>query len=336
MLSVKVKAVNEPHQNPKTKKQYMNTEETKMKKNMMTAAALMMAAIALTACGQKEQVASPAADNLMNVEVISTGTTVSETARSSAFMSETVTEAAAERTAETVLTTASSAKQTEAKQQTAAKKSAAKAEKKQPETVQVGSTEQKTEAAEKATQNTPSEAQQLRAMTDEERKETAKAMIECYCYVTDRLIYGDPLPIEDDVKIVKIDGVEWDARYHKITVPNQYEIDSIDDLKWQIGQVLTGKEYDDAVKIALDGEFAPIFKEFDGELYLAEIGKGTLYGDWLWDTMTISNVTDKGFTAELRMKSYGDMISRCRFDFTDVALGAPLDFRVSNYECAFE
>ena len=138
------------------------------------------------------------------------------------------------------------------------------------------------------------------------------------------------------MKIVKIDGVEWDARYRKISVPNQYEIDSIDDLKWQIGQVLTGKEYDDAVKIALDGEFAPIFKEFDGELYLAEIGKGTLYGDWLWDTMTISNVTDKGFTAELQMKSYGDMIGRCSFDFTDVALGAPLDFRVSNYECAFE
>ena len=312
-----------------------------MKKNMMAAAALMMAAIALTACGQKEQAASPAADNLMNVEVISTEAAVSETARSSAFVSETVTEAAAELTAETVLATASSAKQTEAKQQTAAKKSAAKTEKKQTaekqtETVKAGSTEQKTEAVQKANQNTPSAVEQLRSMTDEERKETAKAMIECYCYVTDRLIYGDPLPVEDDVKIVKIDGVEWDARYHKISVPNQYEIDSIDDLKWQIGQVLTGKEYDDAVKIALDGEFAPIFKEFDGELYLAEIGKGTLYGDWLWDTMTISNVTDKGFTAEIQMKSYGDMIGRCSFDFTDAALGAPLDFRVSNYECVFE
>lgn len=336
MLSVIVKAVNEPHQNPKIQNQNMNTEETKMKKNMMTAAALMMAAIALTACGQKEQAASPAVDNLMNVEVISTEAIVSETARSSVFASETVTEAAAELTAETALTTASSAKQTEAKQQTAAKNEKKQPAETQTETVKAGSTEQKTEAAKKATQNTPSEAQQIRSMTDEERKETAKAMIECYCYVTDRLIYGDPLPTEDDVKIVKIDGVEWDARYRKISVPNQYEIDSIDDLKWQIGQVLTGKEYDDAVKIALDGEFAPIFKEFDGELYLAEIGKGTLYGDWLWDTMTISNVTDKGFTAEIQMKSYGDMISRCSFDFTDVALGAPLDFRVSNYECVFE
>ena len=311
-----------------------------MKKNMMTAAALMMAAIALTACGKEEQTASPAAENLMNVEVISTEATAAETAISSDFMSsavsEAVTEAMTELQTEAAQTVASSAQKAAVKKQVTEKKTTVKTEKKQSETKKTenqDTAEQKSESAKEAKQNTPAEEPQIRPLTDDEHKEIAKSMIESYCYVTDRLIFGEPLPTDDEVKTVRIEGKEYDVRYRKITVPNQYGIASTEDLKWQIGQVLTGNEYDKAVNTVMEGTCDPIFSEFDGELYLAEIGKGTLYGDWLWDTMTISNVTDKGFTAELQMRSYGDMINRCSFEFTDVALGAPFDFRVSNYVC---
>ena len=294
-----------------------------MKKNMMTAAAMMMVAFALTACGNENRAASPVQDDLLSVQVVSTETTVTSAATSYIFSTEAVSETATELQTEAVQTVSSAAKRTAAKKTVTETKANDKAVKKT-------ETPAKQEKTVQKTQNAPAEEQHDFSLPAEALKELAKWMIEAYCYVNDSFCYGCSLPVEDEAVTVKIEGCDWDARYHKVTVPNEDEVKDLEDVKWMIGQVLTGSAYDEAVKVATGGEH-PIYTEFDGELYILELGKGTLFGDWLWDTLTISNVTDKSFTANIQMRSYGDQIENCSFDFVDAAIGAPNDYRISRF-----
>lgn len=300
-----------------------------MKKYMMTAAALMMAAISLTACcGANRAETEAGAGAALPVAAASsvtesTAASLPETtATYSDFESEAVTSAATE------LTAASTAKQTETKQQTETKKQTASARKTAP-AKQASVQKPAEQASAPAQQNTPADPNEaLWRFTDADRIETAKSLIQNYIEANDNLCYGVTL-VSGGAPVV-IDRNGHKAEYFKVSVPNEQGIESLDDLRFALSQGLTGKAYERALETATGGDL-PIYREFDGELYLLSLGKGTLYGEVLWDTLTLCNVSDKTFSATVRMSDCGSTYTY-RFDFVDVSRGCPLDYVVCDAE----
>lgn len=294
-----------------------------MKKYMMTAAALMMAAISLTACGganrAETEAEAGAALPVAAASSVTESTAASlpeATATYSDFASEAVTSAATE------LTAASTAKQTETKKQTASARKTAPAK-------QASVQKPAEQASAPAQQNTPADPNEaLWRFTDADRIETAKSLIQNYIEANDNLCYGVTL-VSGGAPVV-IDRNGHKAEYFKVSVPNEQGIESLDDLRFALSQGLTGKAYEQALETATGGDL-PIYREFDGELYLLSLGKGTLYGEVLWDTLTLCNISDKTFSATVRMSDCGNTCTY-RFDFVDVSRGCPLDYMICDAE----
>lgn len=120
--------------------------------------------------------------------------------------------------------------------------------------------------------------------------------------------------LEEYIKIVNLSGMGLDVDsndayqpegqavpYYRVT-DEKYQ--SIADVKRVVEQSMTGALKDEYDKIMFTSE-QPIYIERDGKLYMLGGGSGNIF-NFQKDTVKISDVTDKGFKATVKNKTYGE------------------------------
>ena len=172
------------------------------------------------------------------------------------------------------------------------------------------------------------------SLTEEKRKEFAEDLINRYCEVYEGYAYGGLLSVDtNDVKEVQEPtNPDYKHRYDRVTSMN-----SVAEVRQKFAEVVSGQEYDNLIVIIEGAEGSdfqvPIYREFDGKLYLLELGKGAKFLEWLWDTLTIINVTETGYSASVKHVTYGGYVEIFYFDFTDTKDGSENSFRISHMIC---
>ena len=172
------------------------------------------------------------------------------------------------------------------------------------------------------------------SMTEEQRKALAKELIRNYCYSVESLAYGssDNLDISDMREVAEANAFGGTDQIQYARVKGMH---SIAEIRQEMQKHVTGAAYEELISF-MEGRAGscagkPVYREFDGKLYSNIMGKGAEFMGWLWDTMTVEQITENGFTVTVKEESYGGDIIIHRFECTDLQDGTDHSFRVSRH-----
>ena len=170
-------------------------------------------------------------------------------------------------------------------------------------------------------------AQPADTLTEEQCITYAKYLLDRYIRVYEDYACGSAVVVDsNDQKTVPSGNPDYPSRYDRVT-----SVATADDLRKIFAEVVAGSEYDYFNKLAFGDNVygVQLYREFDGKLYVAEVGKGGEFFGWMWDTLKISNITADSFTATVSQTEFNNEIRTFTFDFVDTKEGTGNSFRIS-------